>query len=247
MLDAPGNWLTPDVSDLLNRYRGPFLLGGTAPDVRNISTISRERTHFYHIPPDPSQPSVQTMLAAWPLLADPAALQPDHAAFIAGYLAHLWFDEFWYMHVILPYFLEQDEWGGQRFRFDTYNILIGYLDNKEKNRLDGKIGDQLQNTTPHHWMPFIPDADLDTWKKLISNQLLPGAPTKTIEILARRAHMEPADYARLILNEAQMDQNIFNHIPRMVIEQVLEAGRPGSARTIMQYLDNADKPSGLRD
>ena len=43
---------------------------------------------------------MQTMLRTWPALTDPWALPPEQAAFVTGYLAHLWFDEFWYLTIV---------------------------------------------------------------------------------------------------------------------------------------------------
>ncbi|MBN1315583.1 MAG: hypothetical protein JXA42_08950 [Anaerolineales bacterium] len=235
LLNTSGEWFTTEIAELLAEQRGPFLLGGTAPDVRNISPITRHETHFYPIPPDPSRPSMQTMLQTWPQLADPSKLEPDHAAFIAGYLAHLWFDEYWYDQVITPYFFERNEWGDQRFRFDTYNLLIGYLDSVEKNKLDADTGQILQNTTPHNWMPFLSDEELDKWKAYISSQLLNGS-TRTVEILAGRARMAPIDYTKVISDRAEMEKNVFNRAPRTVIVQVLTGARRGSAQIIMRYL-----------
>ena len=75
---------------ILSEQRGPFLLGHTAADVQTISGQKRSETHFYSLPhgPEPPErpetPAHQILLALHPGLADPAALSPAQAAFIAG-------------------------------------------------------------------------------------------------------------------------------------------------------------------
>ena len=141
LMQEANTWFPPDVVRKLKASRGPFLLGGTAPDVRKISPVSREETHFYPTPPDPVRPSMQAMLHAWPELADPGKLDLDHVLFIAGYLAHLWFDEYWHMTIVYPYYVQRDDWGTHRGRFDIYNVLLGYLDIRDRRCLGDSLGE----------------------------------------------------------------------------------------------------------
>lgn len=236
LLESPDDWFSPAVVDLLTTHCGPFLLGNTAPDVRNISPVSRRDTHFYPIPPDPRRPSMQTMLQTWPSLADPAQLPPAQAAFVAGYLAHLWFDEFWHMSIVYPYYVEKDDWGTHRARFDVYNVLLGYLDVEDKAVLDASVGPALQTAEPAGWLPFVSDADLVAWRDFLAEQLRPGENSRTVAIMARRAHMDPVDFAALISDEERMEREVFIRTPRAAVEQAYTEGAAGSVGVANEYL-----------
>jgi len=221
---------------LLNEQRGAFLLGVTAPDVRCISPIPRWDTHFYSIPPDPARPSIVTIMETWPSLARATDLGPAHASFVAGYVSHLWFDEFWQLAVIYPYCVRQADWGSGQRRFGVYNVLLGYLDRRDKNHLPGSVAGCLQVVQPAGWLPFVPDADLAAWRDYLVEQLQPGAQTHTAAILARRAHMTPDDFAIFISDEERIRREVFSRIPAEAVEETCAEGQAGSAEIIQQYL-----------
>lgn len=225
-------------ADLLPAEPGPFLLGSAAPDVRTVSPISRRETHFYSIPPDPTRMAISTMLAAWPSLADATAMSPGRAAFLAGYLAHLWFDEHWHNTLINPYFVERDDWGSKPARFDVYNVLLGYLDQRDRAALDDSVSRLLERVEPGNWIPFVPDNDLMAWRDLLIDQLRPGGDSRTAEIMARRAHLDPVEFQALIVDEGRMADKVFRHIPRTAVIQAYQEGLEGSAWVIGNYLYN---------
>lgn len=223
---------------LLTDQPGPFLIGSTAPDVRTVSPVSRRETHFYLIPPDPAHTAVDTMLAIWPSLADVNGMPPGQAAFLAGYLAHLWFDEHWHHTVIHPYFVERAKWGSKTARFDVYNVLLGYLDRRDRAALIEPVSSLLEQVEPGNWLPFVPDRDLMAWRDMLVDQLRPGGDSKTAEIMARRAHMDPAAFQTLIADERRMADEVFRHVPQRAVSQAYHLGREGSAEVISSYLDD---------
>jgi hypothetical protein len=176
------------------------------------------------------------MLRAWPSLSRPLELPPEQAAFVAGYIAHLWFDEFWHRRIILPHYLRRDQWGTHQHRFQTYHILVGYLDVRDKEELDGAVGAAMQGTEPAGWLPFVSDADLVAWRDFMAGQLLPGGVSRTVAILARRARMEAVEFLELVSNEERMDDQIFARTPRTAVEQAYADGAPGSAQMVTHYL-----------
>ena len=236
LMQEANTWFPPDVVRKLKASRGPFLLGGTAPDVRKISPVSREETHFYPTPPDPVRPSMQAMLHAWPELADPGKLDLDHVLFIAGYLAHLWFDEYWHMTIVYPYYVQRDDWGTHRGRFDIYNVLLGYLDIRDRRCLGDSLGELLHQVEPKHWLPFVSDSDLIEWRDFLAEQLYHGAATRTAEILARRARMSQSDYMALVSDVGRVEREILIRTPLEAIEDAYREGLVGSAQTILRYL-----------
>ncbi len=236
LVQNPERWFDAAVAEALVENAGAFLLGSTAPDVRNINSLPRKETHFYPLPPDPQRPVIQLMLEQWPELAESGRLSPARAAFVAGYLAHLWLDEFWHGRIIWPYYMERDDWGKKRQRFNVYNILLGYLDFRDRAELDPQVGPTLQCAEPAAWLPFVPDPDLAAWRDFLTEQLRPGAATHTVEIMARRAHLTPAEFEALIFNEERMDSEVFVHTPRTAVDQAYLDGLEGSVQIIRQYL-----------
>lgn len=235
-IQMPDQWFLPAAAEILSRCAGPFLLGSISPDVRTITLLSRQETHFYPIPPDPHLPSTRALLQTWPSLSDPMGMPAEQAAFIAGYLAHLWFDEFWHQRIITPYYVERDDWGSHRARFNIYNILLGYLDARDKAALGEKIGLILRTAEPAGWSPFVSDADLIAWRDFLMEQFQPGTESYTAAILAQRADMLPADLSALIADEEQMEHKVFVRTPRRVIDRACQDGITGSARIIQSYL-----------
>ena len=92
------------------RHRGEFFAGGIAPDaLRLFGGHDKLSTHFYD---DQRRETwtqvVETMRAAAPGVADPAALAPATQGWLLGYLAHVLTDIAYWRHVVtaLPPFPE---------------------------------------------------------------------------------------------------------------------------------------------
>src|SRR5882672_1297239 len=119
LLEAPG--LPADARDALQTEYPAFLFGNTAPDVQTISGQPREATHFFSVPLDGAPPAGPQMLARYPALAVRSAMPPAQAAFVAGYLAHLVFDQLWVRDLFEPFFGEMPAWGTFRERLFLHN------------------------------------------------------------------------------------------------------------------------------
>jgi hypothetical protein len=101
--------LARDVADAirapqLSRNLGAFLLGATAPDLRNINGWARERTHFTTLDESGHGLGLGNMFAEHPHLADAGVLDTVAAAFVAGYRTHLVADDAWIDLVYRPHF-----------------------------------------------------------------------------------------------------------------------------------------------
>src|SRR3989304_1310032 len=96
--------LPGSIRDRLLEHRAAFLFGNTAPDVQTISGQPREVTHFFKIPfRSPPLPH-RTLFEAYPDLSHPRSISPARAAFMAGYICHLWLDGVLVRGVYLPEF-----------------------------------------------------------------------------------------------------------------------------------------------
>lgn len=227
--------LTGSVRRALEVDWGPFLLGNAAPDAQTVSHQPRRETHFYDIPPSDETTAHRAFLAAHPELARPEALAPDHAAFIAGYLAHLVADEAWWRQVFNPCFGIDAEWGEWRERIFLHNVLRTHLDRVDQSRLNGSVVGALEQAEPHHWLPFVTDDVLVSWRDLIVAQLLPGEHVRTAEVFAERMHVSPAQVEEALDSPDQMAR-IFGHASRADLARYRSGVLRRSVELINAYL-----------
>src|SRR5712692_2408873 len=189
-----------------------FLLGNTAPDVQTISGQPRESTHFFSVPLRGAPPAGPQMLASYPALAGRPALPTPQAAFLAGYLAHLVFDQMWVRDIFEPFFGEAPSWGTFRERLYLHNVLPAYWDAEDLEKLEPDMADHLAAAQPRGWLPFVDDRHLSAWRDLIAGQLSSGA-GRTVEVFAQRMRADPLAFAALLASPEEMDRRVFSHLP----------------------------------
>jgi hypothetical protein len=211
--------LIAGIKQKVAQERGPFLFGHTAPDVQVVSGAKREETHFFTLPlrRNPAPPW-ELLLHDFPELQSPIALQPDQAAFIAGYLCHLQGDWLWIRDVYFPIFGPECTWSSFSDRIYLHNVLRAYLDKKVMDSLPGSIDLYLKQAHPTNWLPFVNDQHLVEWRDFLASQLKPGALTKTIEVFSERQGINPENF-RIIESEKAMDREVFVHIPRSKLDE----------------------------
>ena len=232
--------LSASARHFLSDHRGPFLLGHTAADVQTISGQKRSETHFYYLPhgPEPSEkpatPAYQVLLALHPALADPQALSPAHAAFIAGYLAHILVDELWLHAIFLPYFRHGDEpWPERSFR---HNVLRTWLDRRDHMRLNGTVAATLRDAEPHEWLPFVGDDALRSWRDWLVEQLGPGKHLQTAEVFAQRMGRSADEIETVLQAPGGLDVCVFGHIPRDTVRDYRARAHEGSLALTESYI-----------
>lgn len=197
---------------LLLAHPGPFMLGHTAPDVQTVSGQRREETHFYTLPPSWETPAHETLLQTYPDLAHPARLRPPHAAFLAGYLAHLLADELWWWEIFHPFFGAGADWGSWGERLFLHNVLRTWLDWQDQARLNGEEAALLASVEPDGWLPFIRDEDLRAWRDDLVEQLQPGHRIRTAEVFAARMEVTAEEIEEAARSPERMAY-IFSHAP----------------------------------
>ena len=92
---------------VVDRHRGPFLLGSTTPDIRAMTKWPRDQTHFAPLSVDRVGAGVDGMFRAHPYLLHSSLSAPTRA-FVAGYINHIVADESWILSVYAPCFSNQD-------------------------------------------------------------------------------------------------------------------------------------------
>ena len=225
------------ITRLLEEEQPAFYLGNVAPDFQTISDVPREVAHFYGLPPEPGVEAHNVMLERFPALADSSELPVAQAVFVAGYRAHLLLDLIWYRDVLIPFFVQAEDWPvDHRRRFLVHNILLTYLDRQAKRALPEEVGERLGAAYPRGWLPFAGDGDLIRWRDMLTRQLRPGARSETVTIYADRMKMSPAEFAAHLDDPEWMTEQVFSKVPLPKVDEALDKGLEASVAVVNDYL-----------
>ena len=89
---------------IVDRHLGAFLLGSVSPDIRIITKVKRDETHFVHLDFQSAGEGLEGLFRLHPHLAQAAALTEPTRAFMVGYASHLLADELWILEMYRPFF-----------------------------------------------------------------------------------------------------------------------------------------------
>ena len=89
---------------MVQAHIGSFLLGSTSPDIRAMTKVPRDQTHFAPLSVDRVGAGVEGMFRQNPGLKDVDRLNWPTKAFVAGYINHLVADESWITSVYRTWF-----------------------------------------------------------------------------------------------------------------------------------------------
>ena len=224
----------------LRAQRGAVLYGNTAPDVQTVSGQLREATHFFVIPWARVPKPHRAMFELYPYLGFPRKRPADHAAFIAGYICHLWLDVLWIRDIYLDNFGPAARWGANlRERHVYQNILRAWCDRHDQDQLNDTIGSALSLAHPIEWLPFTADRYLVQWRDNLADQFRPGASIRTVEVFAERGGVPPEKFQQVLASPEEMEAHIFAHASREKIEQFYRNGYEQMAELIVEYFHTA--------
>lgn len=216
LLDEPK--LAPDYRELFRRELGAFLLGNVAADARNESGTPRVATHFY----DYAQAITDEMPWSVMMRENPQLWVPQddaHAAFVAGYVAHLSMDEIWSRRMVGPHFVERD-WAERNHRWVMLHVILIYMDERDLMTLADWQGEVLAQAEPHLWTSFLTDASLSHWRDMIADQLRPGGQSQTLDIFGMRAKCTPEQLRAMLDNPLTMHKSLWQHIPPSLLGEI---------------------------
>ena len=235
--------LANPVKKLLWEQRSAFLLGNTAPDVQVVSRQERQATHFFNLPVRAdAQPPWERLLKTHPSLAQPARIPAAQAAFIAGYLCHLQADWLWIVDIFAPVFGPDCRWETFSQRLYLHNVLRAYLDRQVTPALPADTAECLKGIRPDHWLPFVQDVHISSWRDYLAGQLEPGAAAETVEVFASRQGLSPTEFYQLIESEERMEQEVFIYLPRSKLKTYQQYLIESNLGLLQAYFDPQNKP-----
>jgi hypothetical protein len=236
--------LDPGAQAALDAELPAFLLGNIAPDVQTVSGQPREATHFFPVPLNGAPLAARRLLDRYPTLAAPASLPSAQSAFLAGYLAHLVFDQLWVAQIFEPVFGPAQAWADFRERLYLHNALRAHLDSQDLALLGPEMPKRLQSAEPSAWLPFEADNHLRTWRDLVADQLGPGA-GRTVEVFAERMRADPAAFARLLASPGELEERVLSRLPPEAVLNYRASALQAAAGLITAYWRGLPLPSQL--
>lgn len=220
-----------------NEAQAAFLLGAISPDVRVVSGHPREATHFFSIPPEHDRPAHEVMMSTYPDLRDAGALQPSHAAFVAGYITHLIMDQVWLEVVVMPgLFIDGQVWGIRHPNWRLYSILMTWLEYRSARQLQPAMTDCLARALPDRWLPFVEDRHLAHWRDHVVEMIRTDGARRTSEIFAQTNHLSAAELEAIVLSDDRMADEAYAFVSPERLAQFDSDTAQRSLDAVMQYL-----------
>ncbi len=227
--------LDSQVRLLLEDHLPAFYLGNVAPDYQTITSIPREKTHFYNLPPNLGDDASQTLLTQYPELSAASTLSQTQAVFISAYCSHLLLDLRWYHEILIPFFLGPGDWIDHRHRFVVHNTLLTYLDKQAFHSLPEPAARTLEAAKPNGWLPFASNTDLSAWRDFLVSQMKPGATPQTVEIYAGRLSMSPEQFSENLDRPEWMEEHVFTRVSLYSVLAMLTTAIGDSVDLICEY------------
>ncbi len=214
-----------------------FLFGNIAADAQSLNHQKRVETHFFNVPFGKDEVAYQTMFAAHPQLEKANDLAAAHAAFIVGYMCHLWLDQRWIIKILMPVFIKDritDDWTEALF---LHNILRVHIDRQILPQLASGVGDELAAAAPVNWLPFVTDADLANWRDFVALQLQGKAPIRTVEVFAQRMKRDPAEFENLLSDKNALHERVLQYCSSEFLSSFRAQAVAHSVQLINTYLN----------
>jgi hypothetical protein len=225
-----------------------YLLGSTAGDVQTITNQPRVETHFYHLSDIGIRSPVKTLLTAHPHLACPEDLDPEHAAFLTGYLVHLVWDEVWARDLFLPLYQDSPQWQERKSRFLHHNALRVLLDRVAYASLDRRtfVSACLRTVVPGQWLPFAGDQALLAWRDWLAGQLADPTTVQTAAIFAERMRV-PVQAVEAVVQE--MVSGTYREVPdwAAAVERYEACALQESIEVVLRYWGIGDRLECISD
>lgn len=229
--------LSSEHRTLLAEYWGAFLLGNIIPDAhKEVDSLKRQDTHFFDYNPTIDPPAEQVMLKSFPRLTATHLGKTAHAAFIAGYLAHLVVDEVWCEDIIFPYF-HQVEWADTHTRHFMFIVLLTIMDGRDYDCLSKEMYYDLELVQPYQWLPFLPDRAIIAWRDRIAVQLEPDGERETLQILGEIVKPGYDGLVEILNSPDRLQSELWDRLPQTKVAESEEKAYQRMAGVVRDYLN----------
>ncbi len=220
-------------------YLPALLLGSITPDARVIARISRESTHFYDIPMAPDAPPAHIrMLETHPDLCKiDRGQHPLHAAFVAGYVAHLVMDVVWLERIVMDgLFIDGVPWGIHHPNWLRYSLLMTRMEYDADRHLPRSYFSQVREPEPDGWLPFMPDRFIRKWRQVVAERVEGGGARLVSTHFSRTNHMSTGELEMMVLDDERMDRVVHGQIPRRQMDDFYKETYRRTEEAVLDYL-----------
>lgn len=223
--------------DYLTSSFGAFLLGNISPDAHHLSPIplSREATHFFAYRPQVEPPAIQAFFTAHPELRK-EKLKADHAAFVAGYIAHLAVDQTWCEDILFPCFYG-GEWGTRESRFFMLHVILSVMDNRDYLKLPPHHYTDLVAVKPDNWLSFMPKEALTGWQHIITEQIKPQGESQTLQILGKRVRQGYEELRAVVESPERLQAELWVYVPPEKLAETEALMYARMVEAVLHYLE----------
>lgn len=206
----------------------------------SISGLARHQTHFFKVPILRRQPAHLRLLDQYPALSETHQLPGDQIAFLAGYLAHLWLDQAWILHIFQPYFAKTSEPASFHERLVEHNLLRAQLDQQQRADLPADLAESLAAARPSNWLPFVEDEKIIGWRDHLVDQLAPDSHIHTVEVFAERLDLSTSEFERRLHSDKEMEK-VLSRLPLNHLKSFQQAALEHSVELVRYYVDGQAK------
>jgi len=213
-----------------------YLLGSTAPDLCSLSGEAREATHFFVIPMTDRTPAHLHLRLTYPEMTSAAELPSDQAAFLAGYLSHLWLDQAWIAAIFEPFFGPDVRRSHFHDRLTEHNLLRAHLDREAHRALRADLGEILGASGADRWLPCLSEDALRRWRDHLAGQLKPGGRLQTVAVFADRAGMPAEEFSTRLASSAGFDQAGRHPLPDSRLNAYKRLALAGCLELVIAFL-----------
>ena len=227
---------------VLNEFSAQMILGSTAPDIRAITNMNRDQTHFAPLSSEKIDEGVKSLFASQPNFLPLRSVPEPTQAFIVGYMSHLIMDQIWISKMYRRFFSNSDLFPNQV----TANVMDRALQmcmDQEANPYAEETLTLLENSEKDIDIPFIPKESLETWREWMQNRFSRGFSWDRLNFMAQRRQNDDSkvsaeSVATEFLNSLPDSLNkLYAIIPWDHVEEYQNFTMQESKRIIKEYLE----------
>jgi hypothetical protein len=225
---------------VLKEFSGQMILGSTAPDIRAITNMNRDQTHFAPLTSITIDEGIKSMFKSEPTFLPLRSTPKPTQAFIVGYMSHLIMDQAWITTMYQRFFAKSDLFPNQV----TANVMDRALQmcmDQEASPYAEKILSLLKNSERDISVPFIEQESLKAWREWMESRFSKGFSWDRLNFMAQRRQDNNSIVSAKIVAKEFLDSlpnslnKLYEKIPWKYIEEYQDFTMQESKRIIKEY------------